>query len=226
MSSRRPAVVLTALGSLALAACFTITFDFDSGTSGTLRIELGAISPECADVDPVDPTDAIQVSLQGDQCHIVVDWAGTVVEMAEVRDQAAEELEQEGRSLADVFVTIQSADVTVHSIALVGADGSPISPPPMMHDWSGVVSVAGVPIVDVSGSDTTDLLSRAITVALDEDALADLQTAFDHGRPVSGSAHAELVIGLDTLETMSSIKGAALLLDYDVAMSIQAETDI
>src|SRR5688572_29378107 len=113
-----PFVLVAASG----CACSGLSIPFDGGTGGKIALPLGVVSESCSGEgsDVRDNGDVVTRThtLSGTRCTITATWSGTLVDMARVRDDAEDEMREEGVDPQDVSVRIDDVETNVTSVGL------------------------------------------------------------------------------------------------------------
>lgn len=214
---------ILALASLFVAAgCEGCAFPFETTSTGTIRLSLKPVGPDCTgggedDDDngtPDDTSDDSHVTWEhlpaSNQCHLTSTWTGVLVQMADVRTAVNKSVSDAGFDPATVQVEITSITPTVDSVTLVDDISGSADPDvtaalaEVVASYRGCVnSDDSVCVGDQYDSGMVTVTSEGgsvqspVTVVNDSTALSDAANeAINDGTNVAGVGLAELVVDM------------------------------
>ena len=149
-----------------------------------------------------DGTSRYTQTPDGDNCRIDVTWSGALIDTQPVHDKVAEEAQKNGKKESDLDLTIETVTLTADSVQLVDESGANVTPP-SVPAWKADLTLAGQPLLDLSGMEVSQLLTKPTTVTLNAAELATVNAAYKARGKVAAAGTASLSIANQDLPSLS-----------------------
>lgn len=221
---RAPALLLVAL---ALSACLTKAFSFDSTHDSTLTITFGQLGGPCEGTTTHrDDHGVVTLSKTTDTaagtCRVRILFRARLLDMTQVREEVAAKVIARGHVPDRVTIRRISTDSTllIHSIQLSGVDGA-------SSPWRGDLEVDGIELATLSGADLASLADTTLSVQLHEELAARVLEAYESADELEASGVVELAaIPLAQWHALEPEREVSIDFAITAELSVDAEYEL
>jgi hypothetical protein len=217
--------VLSALLFVPLFAtgCGGCGVPFTHEIEGSLRLPFGDVGGNC-DASGTDTNEngtvvyehtAVSAS-DPPLCGVHAAWEGTLLDMADTKEQVEEEMVKQGLEPGTVTITFTGVSFEVTDVAIRDSAGNDVTPPEVPA-YDGTLNVEGTDnLIVIHHEAPGDVADPDVTVNESPELVDAVNSAYANGEVIPGTGEATAVLDLSTAGPLTDADEPALQIDFIV----------